>query len=70
MRKKSTDFNAVFTVIYHPRSLINVATLPCESETLIMRMNINSVFNVNYEIAISSSNYIDSLIKCHDESYK
>ena len=68
--KRSTDFNAVFTVRSHPRPLINVATLPCESETVIMRMNINSVFNVNYEIAINASNCIDSLIKCHDESYK
>jgi len=57
----------------HPPDLINVATLPCESQKPKMHVNTNSAFNVNYKIAVTcnrASNYIDSFIKCSGESYK
>jgi len=36
-------------------------------ETTKMRVNTNSAFNINYEIAVKCTNYIDSLIKCSEE---
>jgi len=61
---KSTDFNVVFTVRFwnerymwrcelHPPHLIDVATLPCESQKPKMHVNTTSAFNVNYKIAVT-----------------
>jgi len=42
---------------------------PVKAETPKMHVNTNSVFNVNYKIAVNASNYIHSLKKCSDEPH-
>ena len=53
---------------FHPHLLINVAALPCESQTPKMYLNTNSAFNVNYQ---ASSRYVHqiafSVVKCSDK---